>query len=365
MGLFRRLRARLEPILQSDTAFIDAAYREVLGRPADLDGLNHYRTVLRDGLSRSAVLLSLMRSDEFTKTLKADLPTIPSLRILRPDRYAATIDRTNDEPIWLFNAQSPSDFDWLEAAILTNGYYEKPGVWNLGIDSDKRMIAEMIASFEPRKALELGCAAGAVLECLAERGIDAEGVEISSMAIARATDRVRPRIHQGDLLSLELDRDYDVVFGLDVFEHLNPNRIESYLTRLRDLMCEGGYLFCNIPAFGQDQVFGTVFPLYVDGWEREAADGRPFSALHVDDLGYPIHGHLTWADAQWWTKRFEACGLVREIEVERALHQKYDAHMEKRSPARKAYFVFSKHASSDARLRMTRRIGAGPSSVVR
>ena len=139
---------------------------------------------------------------------------------------ARTVSRSR-----LFNVQSPSDFDWLEAAILTNGYYEKPGVWNLGIDSDKRMIAEMIASFEPRKALELGCAAGAVLECLAERGIDAEGVEISSMAIARATDRVRPRIHQGDLLSLELDRDYDVVFGLDVFEHLNPNRIESYLSQ--------------------------------------------------------------------------------------------------------------------------------------
>jgi hypothetical protein len=90
-----------------------------------------------------------------------------------------------------------------------------------------------------------------------------------------------------------------------------------------------------------------VFPLYVDGWKEDALAGRPFSALHVDDLGYPIHGHLSWADARWWVARFEAAGFRREPSVERALHHKYDDYMRKRAPARRAFFVFSKGAAAD------------------
>jgi hypothetical protein len=236
-------------------------------------------------------------------------------------------------------------------------------VWNLGIDTDKRVIAEMIAAFGSSSALELGCAAGAVLECLAEYGVRAEGVEISRRAMERASDRVRPRIHHGDLLDLDTLSSYGVVFGLDVFEHLNPNRLDRYLSRLREVTSDEGYVFCNVPAFGPDRIFGTVFPLYIDSWHGDAAAGRPFSTLHVDELGYPLHGHLTWADASWWVRQFEARGLHREEEIERALHHKYDDYMSKRSLARKAYFVFSKNGSLDARNRILSRIDT-PSRVL-
>jgi hypothetical protein len=345
--LFRRMAARLAPVLQSDTAFIEAAYVEILGRPADQDGLDHYRRLLADGLGRTAVLLSLMRSAEFQATLSRKASAIVDLRAMRPDQYREATDQINGQPITLFDVGSPADFDWLEGAILDYGYYEQPGVWNLGVDTDKRVIAEIVSAFAPARALEIGCAAGAVLDCLEDAGCPGgEGVEISAMAIARASDRVRERIHHGDVLALDLPAAaYDVVFGLDVFEHLNPNRLDAYIARLRDLTAPGGWLFCNIPAFGEDEVFGTVFPLYVDDWVADAAAGRPFSALHVDAHGYPVHGHLVWADARWWVSRFEAAGLRREIEVERALHERYGAYFAKRSPARRAFFVFSRRAS--------------------
>jgi hypothetical protein len=361
--LVRRLRARWGPALQSDVAFIESAYREILGRNADLDGLNHYRRGLRDGLGRTAVLLDLMRSAEFTAKLAAKAPSMPNLRAIRPERYRETIDRSNGETIPVFDAAAASDFDWLEAAIVEHGYYEQPGVWTLGVDADKRVMAEMVASFAPRRALELGCAAGAVLECLEDHGILAEGVEISSMAIAKAPERVRGRIHQGDLLSLRLSPEYDLVFGLDVFEHLNPNRLELYLRRLAEMTSSDGFLFCNIPAFGDDPVFGAVFPYYIDEWRSGSAEERPFSTLHVDALGYPIHGHLTWADARWWVARVEAAGFAREIEIERAFHEKYDHYMETRAPARKAYFVFGKRPPADRREAVIRRIRRDASRV--
>ncbi|HET7696760.1 MAG TPA: DUF4214 domain-containing protein, partial [Vicinamibacterales bacterium] len=356
-GLLRYLKARLGPILQSDSAFVDAAFRDILGRDADQGGLQFYRGVLRQGVSRTAVMLDIMRSEEFRRTLAPHAAsTLPNLVVQRPDRYRRTTDRVNGSSMLVFEIAQPSDVDWLERAIVDNGYYEAPGVWILDVDFDKRLIAEMIAAFAPSAAIELGCAAGAVLQCLDDLGIAAEGVEISAMAIARAGERVRSRIHHGDLLALGLRTRYDLLFGLDIFEHLNPNKLDAYIDRIAEVTSDDAFLFCNIPAFGADPVFGTVFPFYVDGWAEDAAAGRPLRSIHVDDAGYPIHGHLTWADAAWWTRRFERAGFVREAEIERAFHRKYDGYMEKRSPARRAYFVFGKKESARRRADVLARI---------
>jgi hypothetical protein len=364
LSLFARLKARLEPIFLSDSAYVDHAFRVILGREADRGGLEFYTGLLRQGVSRTAIFLYISQSDEFRRGLAPSAhSTLPNLVVARPERYRRTIDRTCQQSILVFEMQGPEDSDWLEQAILTNGYYEKPGVWVLEVDFDKRLVAEMLAPFAPSAALELGCAAGAVLECLQDLGIEAEGIDISAMALERASERVRPRIHLGDILTLELPKKYDLLFGLDVFEHLNPNRLEAYLARLAAVTSDDAFLFCNVPAFGEDPVFGTVFPLYVDGWKEDAAAGKPFSRLHTDEQGYPIHGHLIWAEAAWWSAQFERAGFTREVEIERALHRKYDGYVEKRSPARKAFFVFGKPASASRRAAILARISA-PSKIL-
>ena len=364
MSLIRYVRARLESLLVGDTEFVDRAFREILGRDADQGGLEFYRSVLRQGRGRTSVLLDIMRSEEFRQTLVPPTPSaLPNLIVQRPERYRRTIDRSNGNSILVFDVASSADVDWLERAILEHGYYEAPGVWVLDVDFDKRVVAEMLSAFAPAAALELGCASGAVLQCLDEAGVaGSEGIEISAMAIAKAADDVRPRIHQGDLLSLPLQKRYDVLFGLDVFEHLNPNKLDAYIRRIAEVTTEDAYLFCNIPAFGHDAVFGTVFPFYVDGWSGDAAAGRALSSIHVDDLGYPIHGHLAWGDAAWWTRQFEKAGFRRDEEIERAFHRKYDAYMEKRSPARRAFFVFGT-ASGGRRAHVIQRI-ATPSRLI-
>ena len=364
MSLLKYLKARLEPIFRSDSEFVDTAFRDILGRDADQGGLEFYRGVLRQGVSRTAVMLDIMRSEEFRRTLTAHAPSkLPNLIVQRPERYQRTTDLVNGSSMLVFDVAAPTDFDWLELAIIDHGYYEEPGVWVLDVDFDKRLVAEMIAAFAPAAAIEIGCAAGAVLQCLADVGIAAEGVEISSMAIAKADDRVRGRIYQGDLLALDLPRRYDLLFGLDIFEHLNPNKLAAYVARIAQVTADDAYLFCNIPAFGEDPVFGTVFPFYVEGWADDAAAGRPLRRIHVDDAGYPIHGHLAWGDAAWWTRQFAAAGFTRDVEIERAFHRKYDGYMEKRAPARRAYFVFGKKESARRRAEILSRIAA-PSVVL-
>ena len=362
--MFKYLKARLEPLWLSDSEFVDHAFRDILGRDADQGGLDFYRGVLRSGVRRSAVLLDIMRSEEFRRSLvPASHSSLPNLVVERPERYRRTTDRVNGSSMLVFSVDWRDDFDWLEGKILANAYYEQPGVWVLDVDFDKRLAAEMLAAFSPQDSLELGCASGAVLQCLEEQGIAGEGVEISSMAIAKATDSVRPRIHQGDLLGLRFGKKYDLLFGLDIFEHLNPNKLDAYVARIAGVTTDDAYLFCNIPAFGTDPVFGTVFPFYVDGWSEDAAAGRQLRSIHVDDSGYPIHGHLAWGDAGWWTRLFEKAAFSRDEEVERAFHTKYDGYMAKRSPARRAYFVFGKKESARRRAGILSRIAA-PSRLI-
>jgi hypothetical protein len=358
-----RIGGRLRLALPSDRAFVEQAYRDVLQREADQDGLRFYTGLLRDGQSRMAVLLSLARSDEFARTL-APRAAAPDIRGLRPACYHPDVDTRTGAALLVFEDGSAAGFDWLESMILEHGYYERPGVWGLDVDVDKRVMAEAVAALGPRTALELGCASGAVLRCLADLGVQAEGVEISDMALAQAPEEVRSRIHQGDLLRLGLTGPYDVVFGLDVFEHLNPNRLDDYLQRLAALMAAGGHVFANIPAFGADPVFGTVFPFYLAGWEQDAAAGRVFTKLHVDEQGFPLHGHLVWADWAWWVSRFERHGLRRAVDVEAALHGRYDAYLEKRSPARRSFFVFSKEGDPARDRALAARIAAAPSRVL-
>jgi|SoiMetStandDraft_2_1073263.scaffolds.fasta_scaffold84976_2 hypothetical protein len=69
--------------------------------------------------------------------------------------------------------------------ILTHGYYEHEGVWDLALGFDKQAMAEIIAAFRPARTLEIGCASGTVLHYLASLGLPCEGIGDQA---AKATD---------------------------------------------------------------------------------------------------------------------------------------------------------------------------------
>lgn len=291
-------------------------------------------------------------------------PDIPGdlLRVYS-DKYAIlnTNEKSPDDTLLAFKVSDPSDFDMMERAIIDNGYYEVPHVWPLRVDRDKRVMAEIVASLnQGGRVLEFGCASGAVLEGLALRGLDYVGIDISRMALQQASEAVRSHIRVGDVLTLDLDPGFDTIFGLDIFEHLNPNKLDAYLSRLRTLLSDGGLLFANIPGFGVDEVFGEIFPRYLPEWDTDALAGRPFQYLHVGHDGYPISGHLIWAESSWWVEQFARADLLRRPLIERELHRKYDDYMTLRSPARRSFYVFSA-GSCPGESEVARRISASPS----
>ena len=337
-----RIHALRRADVRSDEAFIDDAYRLVLRRPADASGTAFYGAMLQAGTSRDEVLVRLALSEESMNRVLADSFVIQNLRELRPESYE-DIRGAGGDTTRVFTVRDASDFDWLEQCILEYDYYEKPGIWTLAIDDDKRTMAELLSSFSPRRALEIGCSSGAVLACLDDRGVRAEGVEISAAAIRRAPATVRSSIHRGDLLTLDLPQPYDLVFGLDIFEHFNPNRLDAYIGRVAKLTEPGGFVFANVPTWGEDPVYGTIWQPQLQSWIEDVKHNRLFRQIEVDDDGYPLHGHLVWAGSSWWEERFVTAGLHREQEVERALHARFDGRL-RATPARMAFYVFSQGA---------------------
>ena len=337
-SLLARLAARhpvwveqvLDPVRSDGDApvadqMLDQVYSQLLGRQPDPNGRLAYQQAMANGVPAFEVVLSVATSDEYRERCRREmLGGVDSWpRHRDPGRFRFL----NDQSIWTFEVSTEEDFDWMEESIVGGGYYERPHVWSLDVDLDKRVMAEIVGSLGPGPVLEIGCASGAVLEGLHEQGIPFTGVDISQMAVEHASERVRPHLLHGDLLELDLDRRFATAFGLDIFEHLNPNRLARYLGRMAELMRPGGLLFANIPAFGRDEVFGEIFSYYLPGWTDDSRDGRCFRRIHVDDAGYPINGHLIWADTRWWVQQFELAGFYRRKEIERAIQEKYGAYL--------------------------------------
>jgi len=183
--------------------------------------------------------------------------------------------------------------------------------------------------FEARRALDVGCATGFVVEAMRELGIDARGVDVSRYAVARAAHGARGHLRRADLTRRLpfRSRRFDVVTALETLEHLPPRAVPGALRELRRVTA--AYVVATIPSFGPNQHGpGGWFPVKVrDELVAHyvslgpAYQGPvPYEDLYRDAGGAPIEGHLTIASFGWWTDRFADAGLVRCGPAERAMH---------------------------------------------
>ncbi|MBD3414227.1 MAG: DUF4214 domain-containing protein [Candidatus Aminicenantes bacterium] len=339
---------------RSDSAFLKKIYRKLLGRDTDPEGKKYYLRFLEQGRSRIDVVLDIIESEEFkNKTARENLHHLylPSIRNEKPDQYKQGQDFLENSPIWVFQVRDDSDFDWLEEKIIQNGYYEKPGVWNFEINEDTKILSDLTSQFDPECVLDLGCANGTVMKCLHDAGIQSDGIEISRLYSSKAFPEIKENIIIADILDVDLEKKYDFILGLDIFEHLNPNKLSLYIQKIFKLLTKSGHLFCNIPAFGKDEVFGEIFPIYIKEWKKDLKKNNLFHTIHTDDYGYPKNGHLINAGSGWWVNQFQAQGFRREKDTEKNLHSKYDKAMEKISTARKSYYLFSKNPKKASTLK--------------
>ncbi|HEX7641954.1 MAG TPA: class I SAM-dependent methyltransferase [Noviherbaspirillum sp.] len=258
---------------------------------------------------------------------------LPDLTKIYPDKYFV-----NEAGMLIYLAPRDEDFALIESMIMKHRYYDSLGVWAPKIDLDKRVTASIVEGLGARSCLELGCFSGSVLSLLAERSIDVCGVEVSHRAFMLAYPNIYQNIRFGNFLDLKFDRSYDLILCMDILEHVSPLSLDHYIARMTDLLSAHGYVFINSPMHGTDEVFGEMIAAYLPEWQQAGKDVF-WRHLHCDAKGWPLHGHLIWADPTWWETTFQRHGLVRDKEIEKVLHALLERFFETMAPARKSFFV--------------------------
>lgn len=184
-------------------------------------------------------------------------------------------------------------------------------------------------NFRVANALDIGCATGFLVEVLRERGIDAQGCDLSAYAVEHATPGAAGHLRVANLFAglPWQDGAFELVTALEILEHLPPDQVGLALAEIRRVC--SGYLYATIPSFGVNRsgpdghFEGKVLPERVEYYNRlgpEFVGPVPEADLAVDADGLPVEGHLTIAAFEWWTRQFELAGFNRCPDIERRLY---------------------------------------------
>jgi len=84
----------------------------------------------------------------------------------------------------------------------------------------------IVADIQPKRVLDAGCAMGLLVETLRARGVEADGIDISSYAIERADPSVRPFCRTGSIAD-EFPQRYDLIVSMEVVEHMPKDAAEA------------------------------------------------------------------------------------------------------------------------------------------
>jgi len=206
-------------------------------------------------------------------------------------------------------------------------------------------LTAILKFLKPKSLLELGCGRGDVLFLL---GLDGKtkvrGIEFSPDIFNKVWPILRGKVDEGDILEVcqEYEKkgiSFDTFCAFDLWEHLHPKKLPDYIATLIRLAQKDALFFFNIPAVGEDKVFGEVFPLELEENREKFNQRLPFDYLNAESTAppTPANGHLIWAHSEWWQKQFEQHGLVRAETLESNIHQFFDEHL---FYARKSFYLF-------------------------
>lgn len=106
--------------------------------------------------------------------------------------------------------------------------YERNDHWLRFFGSVADSIVQRI---RPETVLDAGCALGFLVEALRQRGVRAEGIDVSEYAISNAHESVREHVRVGSLTET-IDGRFDLVTCIEVIEHVDPTEVDAVLRNI-------------------------------------------------------------------------------------------------------------------------------------
>lgn len=93
------------------------------------------------------------------------------------------------------------------------------------------LASSIVKELHPRTALDVGCAIGMLVEALRDRGVEAQGIDISPWAIGQVPERIRPFCRVGSVTD-EIEGHYELITCIEVMEHLPPSLADQCVGNL-------------------------------------------------------------------------------------------------------------------------------------
>ena len=227
-------------------------------------------------------------TENFTENISCPICGEDKFAVLQESRYP--VDLSRDRLVDVFRSSSDTKLlDQLVSCSGCNLIYLNPRISSdIIIDSyagghDPRFAAQnamRIRSFRKcfrnwlrhfgvtassdRKALDIGCAAGAFPKVAHEFGFSAVGVEPSLYLSQWAREEYKLDIRSGTLQEQNFpDREFDLVTLWDVIEHLgDPPEV---LNEISKILKDDGYLIVNFPAYDSwpRKLMGMKWPFFL------------------------------------------------------------------------------------------------------
>ena len=144
-----------------------------------------------------------------------------------------------------------------EAGWYFDAYFKGKGI--LHIFHKKRV--NKICSLVPdnKDILDCGCGSGILVYLLSKKAKSISGVDIRKECIDFCNKKIGGNFRQGDLMTLNLNKKFDVVICSDVIEHFYPKDRENVLRNLDKHVKEGGMLILTFPS----RLYLTLGPLWL------------------------------------------------------------------------------------------------------
>jgi predicted TPR repeat methyltransferase len=123
----------------------------------------------------------------------------------------------------------------LRSADDFNSYYQTPDPWGIAHASRRDgALSRIVGPYVPRKTvLELGCGEGHLTATIFREAASIKGIDISPIAISRATTLALPNasFEASDFLSVSF-AGYDVIAAIECLYYLSPSEQEAFFSKL-------------------------------------------------------------------------------------------------------------------------------------